>query len=49
MTKVPDQSSGAASSPASQMDIGRIEGRRVYHNNKSLKIVVDFENTHILH
>ena len=36
MTKVPDQSSGAASSPASQMDIGRIEGRRVYHNNKSL-------------
>ena len=37
MTKVPDQSSGAASSPASQMDIGRIEGRRVYHNNKSLK------------
>ena len=36
MTKAQDHSSGAASSPASQIDIGRSEGRRVYYNNKSL-------------
>ena len=27
-----------ASSPASQIDIGRSEGQRVYYNNKPLKI-----------
>ena len=31
-------SSGTASDPASQIDIGRIEGQRVYHNNKPLVI-----------
>ena len=36
-----------ASGPASQIDIGRSEGQRVYHNNKPLVAINEEEWKHL--